>query len=354
MVAAVALVVAKMVRSSQRPDIEGKSLPRQEIPAPVSPPRHRTERLRRTQPLPEPNAPTEEWREAIAPLTMISIVETIHDVPTGPLILSAPPPAAGAVETAMPDDPTKGHAVPAPIEEGVPHPTERGTTIKIIEGEVAPKTVWQGTGTEPIIIRRKTERIPEDVVAAAAGLKVSEPSIVTPDWAADLERRRAEYAAYLLQFQGPRGRGLIKADVLESAIRFLERDFSSSAAGCGESFLVLSYLRLSQMGISSPFDLDREIGVLMRKPEPGILDLELNELRELLKAEPLETNRVAVRYVLDKSKQDIRWLLEPANRVLHLLCRKRADIAFRKGSSERFAKYPLDILSYWKRLADLH
>jgi hypothetical protein len=266
----------------------------------------------------QPCAPTQEL--ALGPVPLPSL----HDAETGPV--------SGAVQTAMPDDPTRS--------EGAPLPARSGDTERLVEGEAAPKTAWQGPGTEPIVVRRKTEPLIEAVPAVSRAPQKLDFRIEPSLWGL------GDKLDFLRSFRGPKGRGLIKPEVLESAIRILEGSTPPAGTDLAEATAVVAYLRLIRMGIASPFDLEREISLLRQRPESRerIFAMELRELRALLDVEPLETNRAVLLFVLEKAELDIVWLHDPMNRVLHLLCRKRA------GSlrPDILRKYPFDILAHWK------
>ncbi len=360
------LVFARSRNSSQKPDIDPSAK------TPSQPLRHPTMKLRRT------------LRDLGSDKTCVpEYIPSLYEAETGPKALGIPPPpapppsedltlkqTAGAVRTAMPDEPTMGHEISAPValiddsnrpipvdvettkrlEEAAPRPAQMGNTERIIDASAVPQAVWQGNGTERLI--EKTERLPVDAVTAASP-PVFELTLDAPGWAVvsphDEEKRKLQ-RDFLIQFRGPKGRSVIAEETLESAIRFLEKDHWSSRIQPDEVTLILSYLRLCRM-IREPFDLNRELGMIRRSPESTaiLLESELNELRELLKVEPSESNQAVIRYVLNQSKEDIRWLLDPINRALHLLCRKRTDIARQKNGTELLARYSFDILSFWKR-----
>lgn len=339
-VAVAGFLIVRAVRPSKPPTAE--SAPGPTEPSVAAPRPRKTERLRRTLPLPpepQPCAPTQELALGLAPLS------SLHGVETGPIAVAAPLPTAvsgpgdltskyesGAVQTAMPDDPTRS--------EGVPLPARSGDTERLVEGEAAPKIAWQGPGTEPIIVRRKTEPLIEAVPATLATPRKDEFAIEAPVWAP------GDHLEFLRALRGPKWRGLVKPEILESAVRFLEQGGSGAGTGPSETAIVVAYLRLSRLGIAAPFDLERELGLLRQRPESSerIFETELGELRALLDVEPLETNRAVVRAVLKKAEGDIRWLHDPMNRVLHLLCRKRAgDLR-----PDVLRKYLFDIPSHWK------
>jgi len=282
--------------------------------------------------------------------------ESIHDADTGPISLKDAGPAfvagaadltikqaSGTVETAAPDDPTKGH----PIEEASPRVAQSGFTERIEENAPAvPMAVLTGNGTERLV--EKTERLEIEVAAPSSH---QELVLDEPVWTHVLEENRKRQRDFLVQFQGPRGRSLIGETLLQSAIGFLERFGVSSDLNAPEVSLILSYLGLSRMGLWRPFDLDREIDLMRRHPAslPPVLESEIKELRELLAIEPSESNRQVLRHVLKEAGENVFWLMHPTNRILHLLCRKRAD----NKDPEALRRYPLDLLSTWGRFCRL-
>ncbi|HSA58477.1 MAG TPA: hypothetical protein VLJ37_02175 [bacterium] len=284
----------------------------------------------------------------------IRVQGIIPAFPTGPTDLTVKH-VSGMVETAAPDDLTKGH----PIEEAAPRVAQSGSTERIEENAPAlPMAVLTGNGTERLV--EKTEKLEVETLADASPKKLV---LDYPSWAFvlpytvrdanPLERAKREESLrrkrdFLIQFQGPRGRGLIDEKLLQSAIGFLEGAPASPDLSA-EVSLILSYLGLSRMGLWRPFGLDREIDLMSRHPEslPLVLEMELKELRELLEIEPSDSNRQVIRHVLKEAGENVFWLMHPPNRVLHLLCRKRAET-----HSTDLKTYPFDILSFWKRFCE--
>jgi hypothetical protein len=366
-------------RSSRRPP--QKSELEAQRSEEITPSRRRTRLL--TQRLPvQDGAPTkalEIERTASAPAT-------IHDLPTGPILIDTD----GKVETALPDDPTKGRAiadetaaVPSPVTrektgvlldhdgrpfEGAVMETARtGNTERIVEGaeDAAPRHFLGPAGT-----RRLTERISVmSFHAVTAASPTPEAELKTPDWALGVSLWKATREdpanwrpfrewkrSQALYLRGFRTRWE-ERDFLSGKIRTLAAQLEQEPWPEGlhpsEVGLVVAYLQLVQMNVRSPFDLPRELGRFERlddmrkspfKDVSGLahaLRSEREEIQALLQLEPDAGNRKILERALRDSARDLSLLddhgnwprneldldpvLDPFTRVLFLLCRKRAE-----------------------------
>jgi hypothetical protein len=236
----------------------------------------------------------------------------------------------GAVETAMPDDTTKGN--PLAVFDGVvAGPSQSGGTERLAD-PAAPRLAWGGTGTQRI-----TERIPISETEARVGaptVTVMAPKayLEDPPWLAGLAlvrkslhdpsersavRAWAREQVFFLRSFPVRAHqtDAVSCLILETAAR-LEQPEPLNEQEAASATLVVAYMKLSARGFRDPFSLTAEIARL-EKAKAGRLDaeipafrMEMEDFRLLAELEPEAFNRAAMARVFGWLSED-PMLLNP-------------------------------------------